>query len=475
MADPSTADAAAPNSQQPPIVDRGKSLLNFLGGNESRIHEAPAPSNDADAGAPPAASAPAGADMHTFKVVLALSGEHLASVPLPAKPPPTVKQLKKQLEVMGHFGQLVKGDVPLELEEIFKDAEPDGETNLGLIRGSYIEVREAGMYNGIYEQHDTNEGRPAYTMIQSHNASAGSRYVYYSSKNTLPGWKFNTRYCPQRGEWDMLAPIGPGGPASAVKDDIPEGKYRLDNGGTETKPNAPRISKQLTRGLTQEDMAKLSRRAAVEEQENVDGTEPGGCFNGEAKVRMADGTSKQARDIHVGDLLMSASDGCDTTTVEACIVEARGIHQLVQLDDLLITPHHPVVQDGRWILPHDVQGARQVDADVELFNFITTNREAIHVEGFVATSIGTYCEGLHDIEQNAEHRIWGTDLIVRIYQQHPQWPNITASTADTIAAVELAKEGSRDSLWPIRENSVAAEKTGSKLQQDEPRRIDVVA
>jgi len=474
-----------PDCDQPKIY-RGESFLGFLSASKARQRspkEGTSASEAENACLLASCSEECAPEMniHTFKVVVALSGDLLASINLPMTPPPTAGQLRAELQKMDHRGNLVKlgqNDV-LQDDEVFTGLEPGGETDIGLIKGNFIEVHEAGYYNGVYEQIDTNEGRPAYRMTVAHNARAGERYIYYSSKGQqiVPGWKFNDRYVPKVSEWDMLAPLGPGTHAAKnMKDDIPEGKFRLDNGGTNTKPNAPRITKSLTRGTTQDDISRLARAAAVEEQENIEGTEAGGCFGGDAKLLMADGSHKQARDVRVGDLLMSASDGgqgqlhhmgksrggdgCTTTKVEACVVEARDIHQLVQIGDLLITPHHPVVQDGRWTLPGDVQGAKHIDADMELFNFITTNREAIHVEGFVATSIGTYCEGLHDIEQNAEHRIWGTDAIVRIYQQHPQWPNITSATEEIMAAVEAVKEGASiegasHQLWRSHENCPA--------------------
>lgn len=440
-----------------PQISKGASLLEFLGQHEanqgpslqgvSEAEEKPLLAAQAEESAAAAALSPE-MNVHTFRVVAALSGEVLATINMPVAPPPTAGQVRVELERLDQRGNLVKlgaSDVLPDLE-VFTGLVPGGETDLGLIKGKFIEVHEAGYYNGVYEQMDTNEGRPAFRMVKAHNARAGERYVYYSSigQQIVPGWKFNDRYVPRVSEWDMLAPQGSG---VWMEDDIPEGKYRLDNGGTNTKPNAPRITKSLSSLKSQEDVQRLARTAAMQEQENIEGTEAGGCFGGDAKLLMADGSHKQARDVRVGDILKSASDGCTTTKVEACVVEARDIHQLVQIGDLLITPHHPVVQDGQWTLPSDVQGAKHINADMELYNFITTNRESIHVEGFVATSIGTYCEGMHDIEQNAEHQIWGTDAIVRIYQQHPQWPNITSSTEETMAAVQAAKDGATHQLW----------------------------
>jgi len=404
---------------------------------------------------------------HTFNVVLAMTGETKQRVTMPLNPTPTFKSLQARLHACEPplLGNLVQGTTPLKQDHVFSGLAPGGETEISFIKGNYIQVHEAGLYNGIYEQWTTNEGRPAFKMITPDNPKSfvktGERHIYYSSvgQQIVPGWKCNNRYMPQMSEWDMLAPGGPRG-MHIETDDVPEGKFDLYNGGTGVKSNAPKITRALS-FRTPAEKERASFQAAEEEQENIDSTECGGCFNGEARVLMADGTYKLARDVQVGDQLQSASGG--STSVEACVREAKSQQQLIQIGDLLITPHHPVVHDGRWVFPHQVPGSRYVDADMELCNFITSNREAIHVEGLVATSIGTYCEGLHDLEQNPEHRVWGTDLIVFIYQQHPQWPNITSSTVDTVAAVTAAMDGARDQLWRCQNAMPAIVRKGSQI------------
>jgi len=52
-------------------------------------------------------------NFHTFNVVLALSGDHLTTTPLPLNPPPTVKKLQEHLQRMDHRGQLVQGTTTL--------------------------------------------------------------------------------------------------------------------------------------------------------------------------------------------------------------------------------------------------------------------------------------------------------------------------------------------------------------------------
>jgi len=226
---------------QPQGIYRGESLLGFL--EKQRVNddstcdsllaahaEESAASSAPSPGAAPALVVPPEMQIHTFKVVAALSGALLASVNMPLAPPPTAGQLRVELERLEHRGNLVKlgGSDVLQDNEVFTGLAPGGESDIGLIIGKFIEVHEAGYYNGVYEQMDTNEGRPAFRMVKAHNARAGERYVYYSSLGAqiVPGWKFNDRYVPKVSEWDMLAPSGSG---IHMDDDIPEGKFQLDN------------------------------------------------------------------------------------------------------------------------------------------------------------------------------------------------------------------------------------------------------
>lgn len=227
--------------------------------------------------------------------------------------------------------------------------------------------------------------------------------------------------------------------------DIPEGKWELCNGGTTPKPHAPKVS-SVIRSRTQEEMDIDHSKAKQEQRGNDNHDVAAGCFNGEAMVLLADGTLKQAQHIVVGDMLATSSGASRTTRVEACVEEAQALQRIVKIGNLLITTHHPVVRAGRWVRPLEVEDAELIEANIRLYNFITTDCAPIVVENFIATSIGTFCEGLHDL-RNPEHRIWGTRRIVDIYREHPDWPHIVSTSEETIAAVAAAAARSAFPIW----------------------------
>jgi len=244
---------------------------------------------------------------YTFEVVSALSGEHLATTKLPITPAPTVATVKADLARQGIVGQLVLGSRKLRDDDgvvgkTVLDLEPGGKIVLGLIKGAHIEVKEAGLYNGVYEQIGENEGRPAFKLVTPDSEKSGERYIYYTSINTDAGWKFNKWYEPHYGRWDMLSPCGPATlGAKAMNDDIPEGKYQLYNGGAEVKANAPLVSK-IVISKTQEEIATLARVAVVQEQENIDTIEYGGCCVGDPSFF----TTTSRKPIDVEDCFASA-------------------------------------------------------------------------------------------------------------------------------------------------------------------------
>jgi hypothetical protein len=398
-------------------------------------------------------------ERHTFHILKGLSGETMASFTLAVNPKPNVSSIIGWLVKNQYCGKrggrlLPIGEASiLDAYYVFSDIAPGGETTLLFISGDRIEVKEAGYYNGVYEAMEGMDeprfcGRRVYKMVEADvdNDAVGERYIHWSGEITgkPEGWKFATDLLGTG--WDMFS-RGPSGRDRGGQD-IPEGKFELDNGGTSTKVNAPRITRKLIDRSNPKKAQLLRANSSREERENIDSTEYGGCFNGGAMVEMADGTLSKVHDIRVGDLLASGPNGATTTIVEGITVEVPAESQrLVQLGNLLLTPHHPVLISGQWIHPISIEGAQYVDTRIELYNFITSQRMPICLEGFVCTSVGTFCEGLHDIEGNLEQRIWGTDLIVQIFQQHPRWPYVKATSAETLAAVHRAKCGMTDHLW----------------------------
>jgi hypothetical protein len=157
-----------------------------------------------------------------------------------------------------------------------------------------------------------------------------------------------------------------------------------------------------------------------------------GCFNGEARVRMANGETKAAKEICVGDELATPLSPSFTATVQARTVQAAGVAKtLVRIGDLFISQPHLVLDGCQWIKPIEVDGAKLVSADIALYNFVTEPVGAsVLVEDRVASTLGTHCVGAHDPVQKPLHNLWGSHHIVGLLQQHPTWPNVMLESND---------------------------------------------
>jgi tetratricopeptide (TPR) repeat protein len=160
------------------------------------------------------------------------------------------------------------------------------------------------------------------------------------------------------------------------------------------------------------------------------------CFNGEAMVLLADGRTKMASEVTIGDkLAVGSPKTChhaygQHATVIARLVQAQGMRKMVKIGGLLISPMHRIVFDGQWVEPILYPGARIVAEETILYNFFVGDRSPIVVEGITASTIGTHCEGSHDF-QWPTHAVWGSAAIVDIFKHHPDWPNIQLGAHDT--------------------------------------------
>jgi hypothetical protein len=76
----------------------------------------------------------------------------------------------------------------------------------------------------------------------------------------------------------------------------------------------------------------------------------GGCFGGMSSVKMADNTICLVKNIKVDDLVFTPT-GPAKVVCSIKIKVTGGNMDLVEIGDLLITPYHPVKQNGKWVFP----------------------------------------------------------------------------------------------------------------------------
>ena len=118
---------------------------------------------------------------------------------------------------------------------------------------------------------------------------------------------------------------------------------------------------------------------------------------------LADRSCKKVREICKGDVLFG-SGKVEIVVKITCIKKQQ---MLVQLDGgLLITPNHPVWQEGRWVKPHTLAQPALYSCE-EVFNFVLDKEHSVTINGVKCVTLGHGLQG-----ENIEHAYFGTQRIV---------------------------------------------------------------
>jgi len=203
---------------------------------------------------------------------------------------------------------------------------------------------------------------------------------------------------------------------------------------------------------------------------DADGHEAGGCcacVSSDAAVHLADGGTKCAREVRVGDKLQTIDGG--VTSIRAVLHTAAARRMMVRIGRLLITNNHPVVNDeGQWAQPITLPEAKWELTDTDIYTFVTDHQLPFIVEGYVAASVGTACTGLFN-PKKLRHCLWNSEHIVRVLRQqcHNQWPYVEFKEADPILKV-LHSEAFADAYF--KEHTQGTVQHEARLQKGQPHR-----
>jgi hypothetical protein len=119
-------------------------------------------------------------------------------------------------------------------------------------------------------------------------------------------------------------------------------------------------------------------------------------------VHLGDGEFKPVGELRKGDLVKCDLEG-HTAEVACVMVMAvpKGETIMAKFDNgLVITPAHPVLCEGAWVLPNDLVKPSRVKV-CRLFNFVLDRQHTILVNGVVCSALG------HRREGYTGHLFWG--------------------------------------------------------------------
>jgi Hint-domain len=154
----------------------------------------------------------------------------------------------------------------------------------------------------------------------------------------------------------------------------------------------------------------------------------GGCFHGENRVLMADGSRKAIKDVNPEDQVWTP-EGPGNVVCLITIGSKRPSQTMVQINSLCITPWHPIrlKAGGPWVFPadHYLFGERLVQT---VYNFVLNKGHVVDVEGYECITLA------HGFEEPvAKHDYFGTSAVLNdlakqpgYFQGRPVYKNLIA-------------------------------------------------
>jgi Mg-chelatase subunit ChlD len=154
----------------------------------------------------------------------------------------------------------------------------------------------------------------------------------------------------------------------------------------------------------------------------------GGCFHGENRVLMADGSRKAIKEINPEDQVWTP-EGPANVVCLVTIGSKRPAQTMVQINSLCITPWHPIrlKAGGPWVFPadHYLFGERLVQT---VYNFVLNKGHVVDVEGYECITLA------HGFEEPvAKHDYFGTSAVLNdlakqpgYFQGRPVYQNLVA-------------------------------------------------
>jgi Hint-domain/U-box domain/VWA / Hh protein intein-like/von Willebrand factor type A domain len=154
----------------------------------------------------------------------------------------------------------------------------------------------------------------------------------------------------------------------------------------------------------------------------------GGCFHGENRVLMADGSRKAIKDINPDDQVWTP-EGTANVVCLVTIGSKRPAQTMVQINGLCITPWHPIrlKAGGPWVFPADYYlfGERLIQT---VYNFVLNKGHVVDVEGYECITLA------HGFEEPvAKHVYFGTSAVLNdlakqpgYFQGRPVYQNLVA-------------------------------------------------
>jgi hypothetical protein len=141
----------------------------------------------------------------------------------------------------------------------------------------------------------------------------------------------------------------------------------------------------------------------------------GSCFDGNGVVPMYDGTNKLVKNLNEGDI-------CNVNNQPSkikCVLRTKVNKNidLVNINNMWITPWHPIMRNGEWMFPIDISNVESKYIDY-VYNFVFTDHHSIIVNGVECIGLGHNIVG-----PVVSHPYYGTNRVIEDLRKVDGWNN----------------------------------------------------
>jgi hypothetical protein len=151
-----------------------------------------------------------------------------------------------------------------------------------------------------------------------------------------------------------------------------------------------------------------------------------GCILESCRVQLANGAVKRVGDLKKDDILLDGSK-------VVCLVKSKYAGALVKLNDLVITPYHPIFYEEKWQFPIEIYACNLKRLlsnpyfslienvsrkTMNVCNLVLDKNHSIEIELFKCVTLG---HGFVDEAHVVEHSYYGTDRVIKDLSSCQGW------------------------------------------------------
>lgn len=140
----------------------------------------------------------------------------------------------------------------------------------------------------------------------------------------------------------------------------------------------------------------------------------GGCFHGDSRIKMADGSLKKMSEVVAGEEVATPHGPVPIEAVVVCGSQLAS-QPMVQLENLSITPWHPIYIAEEWVYPASL--APYTSRPVKtVYNLVLPTVHIVYVEGYQCCTLGhTYTGPV------IGHSFFGTERVIQSLLKIDGW------------------------------------------------------